>query len=203
MSCGRKHREGERHRFAYAQYRQLGDSRSLEKLRVLLRELWARVPSLTTLYNWSRWFRWQERLAEEAEAVRAETLRRNVDAVATMNDRQAQLGTALQTGGGRALQLALQNLEARLRGAEATPQPLGPRDIQGLLFAAARAIGDGARVERLARGEPTERVNIEVLQRILQTLEVAMDRAGIPAEVQAQFGEELEKIVRGFNPNPN
>ncbi len=95
------------------------------------------MPSLRTLYDWSSRFGWQRRLADlEREALRAAERARH-EALREMYERQAREGLLLQHHGTEWL----------------TGLPPGSATAD----AGVRAIVQGAKLERLARGEPSER----------------------------------------------
>lgn len=135
-------RETTKHRLAFNIYVNLGPHRTLEQLEAVIRadpkgHGFSRPPSLRSLYRWSSDLHWQHRLVDlEREARRrdAETLLQNLR---EMNERQAREGLMLQ----QKAVLRLQALdEAELTSSEAV-----------------RALTEGARLERLACGEVTER----------------------------------------------
>ena len=131
-------REGKRQRDAFEVYFRLGDGRSLQVLHAALQET-DRQPSIRTLESWSVRFDWQARIATlEREAVTSQRERLE-QTVREMNERQAREGLLLQQKGTAAL------------SAKSTED-----------FSAAdaiRAIGEGVRIERLSRGEATDRLN--------------------------------------------
>jgi hypothetical protein len=129
--------ESTRHRQAFEVYWRLGPYRTIERLREALLADKARAPSLRTLYQWSSQFGWQQRIAAiEREARQAEDEERQAE-IRTMYQRQANEGLFLQQRG-------LEWLET------VDPEAVSPE-------AALRAIVEGAKLERISRGEPTER----------------------------------------------
>ncbi len=131
--------ESTKHRRAFERYWRLGAERSIEKLHAAMSSEGS-GPSLRTLYEWSRRYRWQDRLADlERQAREAEDEARVV-AIRQMHERQAKEGLLLQQKGTEWL--------AQIETEEAKPE------------AAIRAVVEGARLERLARGEATERTEI-------------------------------------------
>ena len=95
---------------------------------------------MRTLYEWSRRYHWQRRIAQlELEARRAEDETR-VQALREMYERRSKEALLLQQRGAEWL--------AGMSRDDATAD------------AAIRAIVEGARLERLARGEPTERQEV-------------------------------------------
>ena len=139
-------REKTKHRLALDLYVRLGAERSLEALRRALQEDPSRIglsraPSKSTLETWSSAFHWQDRLLDlerrAAEWDREELLK----ALREMNERHAKEGLALQQKGVERL-------------GTLTPEQLSASD-------AVRALVEGVRLERLARGEPTEHIRQE------------------------------------------
>ena len=132
-------RETTRHRKAFAAYLDLGASRTVERLRVTLEADGIKV-TIRTLYEWSRRFRWQKRIDDiEREARRVET-EEQIAAIREMRERQSREALLLQQKGTEWL--------ANIKDANASPE------------AAIRAIVEGSKLERLARGEVTERAEI-------------------------------------------
>jgi hypothetical protein len=139
-------RETTRQRLAFNLYVELGPGRSLEALHAELARdpspLGAkRAPGLRSLYRWSASFHWQDRIADlEREARRrdGETL---LTALREMNRRQAAEGLRLQSR-------AMERLESLDLNAISATETI-------------RALVEGARLERLASGEVTDRAGIE------------------------------------------
>ncbi len=162
--------EGGKHRHAFECYWRLGPERSVEKLHAAL-DADGAAPSLRTLYAWSSRYRWQDRLADlERDARQAEDEAR-IAAIREMQERQAREALLLQQRGTEWL--------AGMDNERATPE------------AAIRAVVEGARLERLVRGEPTEvqevrhdgdprleRLSDEELDRLIAHAEGAVDGEG-------------------------
>ena len=127
-------RETTRHREAYAVA--LGAERSIERLHAELAAA-GRTPSLRTLYEWSRCFHWQDRLAAFEHRARAAAEEAELEAIREMHARQVTEALLLQQKGAAWLQ--------GVAADAASPE------------AAIRAITEGAKLERLVRGVPTER----------------------------------------------
>jgi hypothetical protein len=123
--------ENARRRRAFERYWRLGADRSIEKLHGALAAD-GRAPCLRTLYEWSRRYGWQAEVAKlEREAERADRAQRVRD-LREMKDRQAKLGLLLQQKGAEGLvALSASQLPATV---------------------AVRAITEGVRLEREARG---------------------------------------------------
>lgn len=135
-------RETTRHRIAFNIYWALGPGRSIEALRGELTARGAeygfrRPPDVRTLYRWSSALRWQQRLDQLEADARGRDRDAHVQAIAEMNERQAREALLLQ-------QKAIEGLQGR------SPEAFTP---DGLV----RALWTAVKVERLARGEPTER----------------------------------------------
>ena len=129
-------RETARHRHAFDRYFRLGSDRTITQLRAALGAE-GDAPALRTLWEWSRQLQWQQRLVDlERQARDAEDAAR-VAAIREMHERQAKEGLLLQQKGTAWL--------TELSAAEASAE------------AAIRAVTEGAKLERLARGEATER----------------------------------------------
>ena len=163
-------RETTRHREAFDRYWRLGAGRTIRRLHAAL-EAEGSARSLRTLCEWSRQFHWQDRISDlESEARQAADAAR-VAAIREMHDRQAREGLLLQQRGTEWL--------GELKSEDASPE------------AAIRAITEGAKLERLARGEATERtesvdqaaeqlegLSDDELQRLIAVAEGTVDGAG-------------------------
>jgi hypothetical protein len=139
-------KEGTRQRRAFDLYVHLGAGRSLEELQ---RQLQARPeligvnrgPSRTTIEAWSSAFHWQDRFLDLERQARQQDEAEQVRALREMGERHAREGLALQQKG-------IERLNALLPGELQVPDAI-------------RAIIEGVKLERLARGEPTEHVRQE------------------------------------------
>jgi hypothetical protein len=164
--------ESTKQRLAFDAYFDLGAERSIERLHTKMRAS-KRPPSLRTLFEWSRRYRWQDRIARlEQEARRADDDAR-IQALREMYERHAQEAMLLQYQGAQWLTTM--------------------DDDRVTADGAIRAIVEGARMERLARGEPSERtetngeltvnarlttISDEELDRLLEFAESAQGREG-------------------------
>ncbi len=148
--------ESTRHRVAFNLYWYLGPQRSLEAVAEAItarpRDFgFKRPPSPRTLQRWSSRFDWQARLAEMEAGARKLKGEEQVDELRRVNERHIREALALQQKG-----LArLQNLADR----DLTPEE------------ARRAIVDGVKLERLVRGESTERTEVRSDVKIDQFIE--------------------------------
>ena len=132
-------RETTRHRDAFNAYVDMGSERTIEKLRTELQEQ-GRAPSVRTLYEWSRTFHWQYRLDDLERKARVAEEDARIKAIREMRERQAKEALLLQQ-----------------KGAEWIAGLDDPPSAE----AAIRAIVEGAKLERLARGETTEKIQVE------------------------------------------
>jgi hypothetical protein len=138
--------EKTRHRLAFDLYIRMGPGRSLETLHRELQEDpgligLKRAPSLSTLEAWSSAFHWQARLLDLERQAAKQDREEQVKALREMNERHAREGLALQ-------QKAVERLGTL------PPERLSASD-------AVRALVEGVRLERLARGEPTDLIKQE------------------------------------------
>ena len=163
--------ETAKHRRAFDIYWRLGPERSIERLHAELAEAGA-APTLRTLYEWSSRYHWQDRLLElEQEAQRVEDEAR-IAALRQMQDRQTKEGLLLQQKGAEWL--------SKMDDKRVTAD------------AATRAVVEGARLERLARGEVTERKEIR------REGEEANERlAELTDEELKEFIQRAEGLVDG------
>lgn len=163
--------ESTRQREAFNHYWGLGAERSVERLRAVLAAA-GRAPTTRTLYEWSRRYQWQRRIADLERAAREAEDEARVAAIREMQERQAREALYLQQRGAEWLSAL---------GTEAPAE------------AAIRAIVEGAKLERLARGEATERteqrdiserrlqeLSDEELEGLLDQLAAGLDGEGTP-----------------------
>ncbi len=161
-------KEMTRHRLAFDLYVRLGADRSLEALREALKDDPSliglkRAPSRSTLETWSSAFHWQDRLLDLERQATEQDRDQQLRALREMAERHAKEGLALQQKGVERLQ--------SLR-----PEELSPSD-------AVRALIEGVRLERLARGEPTDRI-----------MDTGEERHG-PIDLRKFTNEELRRLA--------
>lgn len=132
--------ESTKHRVAFEAYWRLGPERSIERLHAALAEAGQQAPSLRTLYEWSARYQWQSRVARLEQEARVAEDEARIAAINEMQERQAKAGLFLQQKGMEWL--------VTMGEDAATPE------------AAVRAIVEGAKLERLARGEVTGRQEV-------------------------------------------
>jgi uncharacterized protein YoaH (UPF0181 family) len=139
-------RENTRHRLAFNLYVSLGSGRSIELLKATIASEpsaygFRRSPGLRSLYRWSTKLHWQDRLVDLEREARRQDAELLLQQLKEMNERQAKEGLILQ-----------QKAVTRIQGL---------RDNEMTTADAIRALAEGARLERLARGEVTERTLLE------------------------------------------
>ena len=158
-------KEHTRHRLAFDLYVRMGANRSLEPLHRDLQKDPSliglkRAPSLSTLEAWSSAFHWQARLLDLERQAAEQDREEQLKALREMNERHAREGLALQ-------QKAVERLGTL------PPDRLSASD-------AVRALVEGVRLERLARGEPTERQevrsDVEINTRLAALTDEELDR---------------------------
>ena len=157
--------EKTRHRLAFDLYVRMGPGRSLEALHRDLQKDPSliglkRAPSLSTLEAWSSAFHWQARLLDLERQAAEQDREEQLKALRDMNERHAREGLALQQKGVERL-------------GTLPPERLSASD-------AVRALVEGVRLERLARGEPTERQevrsDVEINTRLAALTDEELDR---------------------------
>lgn len=144
---GRSRAARERADTLFGLYFQLGAERSLRRLHELTETLGINI-SFGTLKRYSTRFGWQERAAELSATAADRQDELSLREVIEMNERQAQLGRTLQGAAASGLQALLRDHE---RIADVPPSGI------------ARLAEIGARLERLALGEATERQDVLVV----------------------------------------
>ncbi len=133
--------ESTRHRRAFDRYFRLGSQRSLALLHEVLKTETGKAPAQRTLEEWSQRYQWQDRIAETERLAREADDEERIAAVREMQERQAREALLLQQKGAKWITTV---------------------DDAGVSAEAAiRAIVEGARLERLVRGEVTERTEIQ------------------------------------------
>ena len=134
-------KESTRQRIAFDLYWQLGPRRSLEllhqELKARAQDLgYQRTPSLASLKRWSTSLHWQDRIADLETETRELEHQRRVEEQLQMNELHIKTARAM-------LSPAIQRLAS-----------LDPNDID--LSSLPAWVREAVRIERLARGEPTE-----------------------------------------------
>jgi uncharacterized protein YoaH (UPF0181 family) len=139
-------RESTSHRLAFNLYVELGSARSLEGLHATIASDpaaygFSRTPSLRSIYRWSSDLHWQGRINDLEREARRRDAENHLQQLREMNERHARAGLALQQ---KAVQRIQSLYESDLTATEAI-----------------KALTEGARLERLARGEVTDRTSVE------------------------------------------
>ena len=124
-------------------YFQMGTARSLTRMAKELTELGMKI-GRNTLGRYSSTFDWPAQVAQLEAQVQTVALDGAVDDIVTMNRRQATYGQGMQLVAGQALTA----LRAR-------PGPMSAGDIATLMER-------GSKMERLARGQATDRKEVAV-----------------------------------------
>jgi hypothetical protein len=132
-------RETSRHQRAFDLYWSLGPERTIERLNAALHAI-GNGPSLRTLFEWSRQYHWQDRLAQLERDARLAADAARLQALREMAERHTKEALLLQQKGAEWI--------SRMDDDHVTAD------------AAIRALVEGVRMERLARGEPTEKHEI-------------------------------------------
>ena len=133
----------------FAIYYQMGLDRSLEKMADLTAALGLKNTTLNTLKRYSSDFGWQQRVLELDARQQEARNQDHMQAIQTMNDRQSNIGRAMQGLGAQ----GLRGLQANL---------LNVNEVVSLSR-------EGARMERLAMGEATSRSEVatQVVNRVV------------------------------------
>ncbi len=129
-------RETSRHQRAFDLYWGLGADRTIERLHAALHAI-GTGPSQRTLFEWSRRLHWQHRIAQFERDARLTADAARVQALREMAERHTKEALLLQQ-----------------RGAEWISRM---DDDHVTADGAIRALVEGVRMERLARGEATEK----------------------------------------------
>ena len=120
----------------------MGAERSLESLLETATLLGLKPVSLNTLKNWSSQYGWQDKVAKVDVQARELAVPQIIEAMTSMNLRQARLGRVMQAIGGSTIEIR-------------DPYEISTRD-------AATLVDIGSKLERLASGAATSRAEITV-----------------------------------------
>ena len=132
------------HQAFFDLYLMMGPDRSLARLKETLAEL-GLVITLNTLKNYSVRYHWQQRLSDAEERAQAQQQESDASTLITMNDRQANLGEVTQRLAAHYLTQTFDQVR------------LDPSSVRGTSLDIARLLEAGSKLERLARGEVTNR----------------------------------------------
>jgi hypothetical protein len=170
-------KETTKHRRVFDQYVRLGPTRSLQVLQRLLTQNpglagLKKAPSLSSIEAWSSAFHWQDRLLDLERQARQRDIEDQVRALSDMKERHIKEGLALQQKG-------IERLN------QLSPGDMAAQD-------AIRAILEGVKLERLARGEPTEHILQEGV-----ALHGHVDLSGFSIEELRRLAELAESRADG------
>lgn len=161
--------EGRRQRDAFDVYLRLGAQRSIVRLHEELR-VRGTAPTLRTLCAWSGCFGWQERIARFEQEARRGDEEDWTAAMREMNERQQKEGLLLQ---------------------QVAAEWLTQLDRNRVTFAAlVRAFEVGARLEREARGAPTQQARAVDARAAAQRL---ADELGIDVDDLLAQAEDIAR----------
>jgi len=131
-------------------YLAMGPHRSLEKLHTTLANGGLKL-TLNTLKNYSSRYGWQSRLRAAEEMAQAQLdEERDAERLLSMNERQANYGELSQRLAGHYLGEIFQRIRE------------DPKSVRGSPTDITRLLAEGSRMERLARGEVTNRTEARV-----------------------------------------
>jgi len=162
-----------KHSEAFDVYFRLGAVRSIERVREELVRRYGEAPVPRTLYSWSSRFQWQHRIARLEHEARVAEDEVRVAEVKEMHERQAKAGLLMQQ-----------------KGTEWLLAIAGVVDASTAL----KAIFDGAKLERIARGQPGERQEIqgEIESRLALLEDAAFEALLRLVEGDIQGGSQAE-----------
>lgn len=160
--------------YAFTIYRDLGHNRSLSKVHENYIEATSKTRScLRTIAGWSSKFNWVKRVQAYDDYMDGLAREEKEKAVKEMQKRHLTLGMALQAKGAE----RLQNLDGK---------DMKTRD-------AISAIAQGTRLERLIRGEPTERVRGEMVTTIREVGPMPWEKIPEAEEAMERIKKKLRK----------
>ncbi|MDD5092802.1 MAG: hypothetical protein PHV74_00255 [Dehalococcoidia bacterium] len=168
----------------------MGDDRTLEKVREALGR---HATYNRQIEEWSSRWKWQERIAAYEAHLDKARLEANRQAVIEMAERQAKEGKMLQTLGTQKINTLLQSLvklqeQQKKSGTEASDTMVLPKVT---VSEAIRALEVGAKLERVARGEPNEIMKQNVESDMVDVAEDVMERIAKALEMKAQQQERV------------
>ncbi|MDD4984174.1 MAG: hypothetical protein PHQ43_00095 [Dehalococcoidales bacterium] len=172
-------------------YYQMGPERSIEKLQNLLAEVGRKV-SLNTLKRHSADFHWQKRVLDiEAQKNHDEQI---LKTVREMNEHHAKLGRAMTTLGQASIQSYFNEIKAK-------------GSLKLSTYETANLIATGQKVERLARGQATERTEIyvEMVNTLVMKLAgvfIAVNEIADPEERKRQYAQQCDDILGEYQQAP-
>ena len=174
-------------------YYQLGPERSLSLLFETVTKLGLKT-SLQSLKRYSSAFGWQARVVEIDSKVQMEQDADTAHKVAQLNERHAGMGRAMQTLGVFELQRARERLQRQIQEGKES-DIMGVKDIVTLVM-------EGAKLERLAMGQPTERRELTItLWNVfaVQVSHVLKEVVTVVPMKEDQKGALIENFVERFD----
>jgi len=185
--------ESKKSRAAFGDYAAMGAGRSLDALHkhyVRAASEGRQTPTLKlyTLGEWSRHHNWVARAAAYDADIQQQARQAQVAAIQEMAQRQAALGQELQDKARQGLVLlrlsTVEVIDEQGQKVRVVKVNLTPRDIAAL-------VKTGADLERLARGEATERIDV-----VTRVRELARELGYSKAE-EDEAVAAAERIVSG------
>jgi len=164
-------------------YLMMGKERNLAKLHSVLADLGLTL-TLNTLKNYSVRYGWQQRLQTAQAAAQAQQQQQDTHALVTMNERQASLGELSQRLAAHYLTQTFQQVLA------------DPAAVQGNSQDIARLMESGSRLERLARGEVTNRTEARVQAYSVMVAQISEVFVNV-ARVHGLSPDAIEDFTRG------
>jgi len=164
-------------------YLMMGPDRSLAKLRETLASLGLSL-TLNTLKNYSVRFHWQQRLQTAQGLAQAQKQEQDTSTLIAMNERQASIGELSQ-------RLAAHYLTQTFNQVLADPA-----SVQGTSQDIARLMTEGSRLERLARGEVTNRTEARVQAYSVMVSQISEVFVNV-ARVHSLSPDAIEDFTRG------
>lgn len=167
--------------YAFVIYRDLGHNRSISRVHQAYIETTSKTRScLRTIGGWSAKYGWVKRAQAYDAYMDGLAREEKVKAAKEMSMRHLTLGMAMQQKGAERL------------------QDLDGKDMK--VRDAISAIAQGTRLERLIRGEPTERVKGEIVTTIRDTGPMPWEKIPEAEEALKRMKEKLQKEKQGEQP---
>ena len=171
------------HDAVYAVYLMMGHDRSLSKLNSVLANLGLNM-TLNTLKNYSARYDWQQRLRNAEQSAQAQKQEQDTARLISMNERQAGLGELSQRLAAHYLKQTFDRVMA------------DPAAVQGTSQDIARLIESGSRLERMARGEVTNRTEARVQAYSVMVSQISEVFVNV-ARAQDLAPDAIEDFTRG------
>lgn len=166
---------------AFVIYRDMGPGRSLEKV---CQNLSKRPHYITILKEWSSRHGWVARCLAHDEDMADRRRKAQAEAIERMAERQAQQGMAFQqVATSHFMDPATKKLRTQL-----------DKDADAI-----RAMEVGVKIERTARGEPTEIVDVRLVEQWTQEIAgvfVEVNSEPDPDRRTALFAEKADEVVK-------